>query len=187
MKTTMILAKDIITSVIEGDADMMAWLRNQMQEYELVVLLSCVTEGLELADPATAIGARALAALISMSRFQDMPKGDPSAVDENGKTIRLTADVLLSCLLGRIDHDIIRRMVEELPVIINDALLVAALLSVSDGDELHPGNLAAVLRATTMHLVDAEETDRAGWPEQFSAEAIAKLRDKALVEPGGSV
>jgi len=95
MKTTMILAKDIITSVIEGDADMIAWLRNQAQEHELVVLLSCVTEGLELVAPATPQGLRALAALISMSRFQVTPTGEVPTVKEHGKTIHLTADVLL--------------------------------------------------------------------------------------------
>jgi len=74
-------------------------------------------------------------------------------------------------------------MTEDFPVIINDALLVAALLSVSDEDDLHPANLVAVLRITTMQLIDSTGTDRACWPEQFSAEAIAKLRSKALVEP----
>ena len=183
MKTTMILAKDIITSVIEGDTDMMTWLRNQSQEYDLVVLLSCVTEGLELANPATPQGMKALAALIAMSRFQITQRGDIRDGTEHGTDIRLTADVLLSCLLGRIESSIIGRMKRDFPVIIDDALLVAALLSVSDEDDLHPTNLAAVLRITTMHLVDTAETDRAGWPEQFSVEAITRLRDKALIEP----
>ena len=91
--------------------------------------------------------------------------------------------MLLSCLLGRIKSSVIGRMGEDFPVIINDALLVAALLSVSDEDDLHPANLAAVLRITTMHLVDTERTDQTRWPEQFSAEAIARLRTKALAEP----
>ena len=91
--------------------------------------------------------------------------------------------MLLSCLLGRIESPIISRMREDFPVIINDALLVAALLSVYDEDALHPANLAAVLRITTMNIVDPTETDRTDWPEQFSVEAIARLRAKALVEP----
>jgi hypothetical protein len=183
MKTTMILAKDIITSVIEGDADMITWLRNQSQEYELVVLLICITEGLELAAPATPRGLKALAALIAMSRFQITQRSDIQDVVEHGTDIRLTADVLLACLLGRVESSIIGRMAEDFPAIINDALLVAALLSVSDEDDLHPDNLAAVLKITTMHLVDVPDTDRACWPEQFGPEAITRLRDKALAEP----
>jgi len=183
MKTVMILAKDIIASVIEGDAGMIVWLRNQAQEHELVVLLICVIEGLERADPATPRGLRALAALIAMSRFQTTPTGDRRAIGENDKTIRLTADVLLSCLLGRVDSAIIGRLAEDFPVLINDALLVAALLSVADGDALCPDNLAGLLRTTTMTPVDAAETDRANWPKQFSAEAITSLRAKALVKP----
>jgi hypothetical protein len=182
MKTTMILAKDILTSVIEGDADMMACLRNQTREYELVVLLSCVTEGLELANPATPLGLRSLAALIAMSRFQIPQRGGIVDGAEHGTDIRLTTDVLLSCLLGKIESSTIGHMKKDLPVIINDALLVAALLSVSDKDELHPANLAAVLKITTMHLVDVPDTDRVCWPEQFGTEAITRLRDKALME-----
>ena len=183
MKTPMILAKDIIKSVIEGDAGMMSLLRNHTQAHELVVLLSCVTEGLEFAASATPQGLRDLAALIAMSRFQVTPTGEIPNVAEHDTTIRLTADVLLSCLLGRIESSVIGHMKDDFPVIINDALLVAALLSVSDEDDLHPANLAAVLRITKMNLVDPERTDRTRWPEQFSAEAIARLRAKALAEP----
>lgn len=184
MKTTMILAKDIVANVIEGDRDLMSWLRDQAQEHELVVLLSCVIEGLERAHPATPQGMRALAALVAMSRFQMTPTGKrPAVSDTHGRTIHLTGDVLLSCLLGRIDSSIIRRMTEDFPVIINDALLVAALLSVLDGDELHADSLAAALRVTTMHLVDPAETDRASWPVQFSAEASSRLRAKTLAQP----
>ena len=46
-------------------------------------------------------------------------------------------------------------MREDFPVLINDALLVAAILSVSDEDDLHPTNLAAVISITTMYLVYA--------------------------------
>ena len=184
MKTTMILAKDILTGVIEGDGELMAWLRDKAREHELVVLKSCVVEGLERADPATPHGLRALAALIAKSRFQTAPTDERPTIDRTtGRTIRLTADVLLSCLLGRIDSSIIRRMTDDFPVIINDALLVAALLSVLDEDVLHPGNLAAVLRITALHLVDVADADRACWPENFSGEAISRMRAKALVQP----
>lgn len=148
------------------------------------MLKSCVVEGLERANPATPPGLRALAALISMSRFQTTPMDERPTIDtSHGRTARLTADVLLSCLLNRIDSSVIRRMADDLPVIINDALLVAALLSVDDEDQLHPENLAAVLRITTIHLVDTADADRARWPEQFSAEAVSRLRAKALVQP----
>jgi len=186
MNTVMILAKDIITDIIEGDCELMAWLREKALEHELVVLKSCVVEGLERADPATPPGLRALAALIAMSRFQTAPTDERPTVDKTaGRTIRLTADVLLSCLLGRVGSSIIQRMTDDFPVIINDALLVAAGLSVRDEDELHPANLAAALRITTMHLVDVPDADRTCWPENFSDEAISRLRTKALVQPDG--
>ena len=179
MKTVMILAKDVVTSIIEGDADMMTWLRDQAQKHEVVVLLSCIIEGLELADLATGKGLRSLAELISISRFETM--GDQDGTDyEQGTTIQLTGDVLLSCLLGRIDSSVIARMGDDYPVIINDGLLVAALLSVSDEDDLHTNNLAAVLKITIMQLVDPATTDRARWPGQLSAETIGRLRAKAL-------
>ena len=178
MKTAMILAKDVVTSIIEGDVDMMAWLRDQAEEYELVVILSCIIEGLELADPATAKGLRSLAELISISRFETMPE-QRKAAHEGGTTIRLTADVLLSCLLGKIDSSVVAQMTDKYPVVINDGLLVAALLSVSDEDALHTGNLAAVLKNTRMQLVDPATTDRPRWPEQISPKTISRIRAKS--------
>lgn len=184
MNTVMILAKDIITDIIEGDCELMAWLRGKALEHELVVLKSCVVEGLERADPATPSGLRALAALISMSRFQTTPMDERPTIDvSHGRTVRLTADVLLSCLLGRSDSSMVHTIAKDFPVIINDALLVAALLSVDDEDQLHPENLAAVLRATIIHLVDVSDADRARWPEEFGPGAISRLRSKALVNP----
>ena len=180
MNTVMILAKDIMASVIEDDVDIMTWLRDQAQDNELVVLLSCVIEGLERARYPTSKGLRALGELISISRFQPMQE-QTGTTSEEGTTIRLTADVLLSCLLGRIDSSIIAQVTQKFPVVINDALLVGALLSVADEDDIHPNNLAAVLKLTTMHLIDPAETDRVSWPEELTAETISWLRAKALV------
>ena len=180
MNTTMILAQDIIASVIEGDSDLMKWLRDQAQDKELVVILSCVIEGLERAHHATGQGLRHLAELISISRLQGTATQDKTDSHQHAN-IRLTPDVLLACLLGRIDSSIIAQMAEKLPVVINDALLVGALLSVADGDDIHPSNLAAVLQLTTIRLIDPESTDRASWPKQISTETVDKLRAKALV------
>jgi len=55
-------------------------------------------------------------------------------------------------------------MAKKLPVVINDALLVGALLSAADRDDIHPDNLAAVLQLTTMRLIAPESTDRASCP-----------------------
>ena len=102
-------------------------------------------------------------------------------VPGQGPIIQLTPDVILSCLLGKIDSSVIKKMTDVHPVVINDAILVAALLSVSDEDDLNAGNLAAVLGVTSMKFVDPIGHDRTAWPEDFSAEAIARVREKAQV------
>jgi len=77
----------------------------------------------------------------------------------------------------------VHTIARDFPVMINDALLVAALLSVDDDDQLHPENLAAVLRVTihtSRGCFGRGPSPLAGrvWPS-----AISRLRSKALVNP----
>ena len=182
MSITMILTQDIVASIIDGNSDMMAWLRDQAQDNKIILLLSCVIEGLERACHPTNEGVRDLAELISICCLRVMPEqtGDLS---EHAIPILLTPDVLLACLLGIIDSSIIAQMAEELTVLITDAILVGALLSIEDKDDIHPNNLAATLKFTSMRLIKPETTDRARWRQRLSAGTVAKIRTKALCQP----
>jgi hypothetical protein len=178
MQSTMILAKGIIVSVIEGEKGMMDTLRRHSRECELVLLLSCLIEGLERAESPTARGLRDLAELISIAHLKVI--GDRSVCEPNAQTQgMLTPDALLSGVLGRIEGSAITGMFRQIPIVTSDASLVAALLCVEDEDDLTTANLAEILSVTTVTLADSSETDRATWHKQLSPATIRKIRSKS--------
>lgn len=175
---TIIIGTGIVIDVIKNDKAVLTFLRKQAEDNKLILPYSCVLEGLELAQKPTVQGIHALAELISMV---ELGVSKPKAYkDSNGPLIKLTPDVLLSCLLGIIKSKQITDIAKQASIVINDAFLVTSLLCVLDDDPINTQNLTKVLRKVDMELIDPATTDRKSWPEQLSEEAILRIRSKSL-------
>ena len=180
---TTIVSKSIVRNIAQGAVGLPPWLITDRGAQALIVLpVSCIIEGLEMAETATCDGLRALARLICISQLV-LHRGRIDAAARNRSLPKawLTADVLLSCLIGIIKADTLADLAKQAGLTTNDALLVAALLCTEKEDNLSPCNLAQALQVVTLELVDPSTTNRSEWPDQLSEEGIERIRTKAIM------
>jgi hypothetical protein len=169
-----VVARGIIEKIVRGDDRLLPWLREQTSA-RILLPYSCVVEGLALVNTATCSGIHELARLLCSC---ELVLRAGRQVDESLPTMVLTPDVLLSCLVGNVSADTLRRVAKQANMKTYDAVLVGALLSTEPGDKLAPGNLAGALEVIHMNFVDPATTCRAEWPSQLSREYIGQIRRK---------
>ena len=170
--STIIIAKDIVKSVIENDEKCIEFIFTHVEESEVVIPFSCILWGLEMADYTSAKGIHALAKLMSISEITVMCNDFTDS--EDLPQIKLTPDVLLSCLLGIVKSDTIAKIATQGTVTTCDAILVSALLCVIEDDELCTKNLAEALSLVRFEIYPEK------WPAELSEETISTIRSKSL-------
>lgn len=179
LPSTMVIATDIVIDVIKNDKEVIRFLKKQASDNKIVLPYSCVLEALELAQKPTFKGLHALAELISISELS-VVLGPEVDEGDDAPLIKLTPDVLLSCILGIIKSKQIAAISEKAPIVINDAFLVTALLCVSENDPINTQNLTRALRKINIELIDPDTTDRKAWPKTLSEQMISQIRSKTL-------
>jgi len=176
-----IVAKDIVRSIIEGQVDIVDKLVSAADKDEIVLLKSCICEGLNLAQPVTASGLHALGRLISVSRLVNYSDAEDRKLEGQRHSF-ITVDALLSCLIGalgaRENLDIFDQLwLHGIMPLSRDAELVVALLAARDGDAFHVSTFARSLELIYFSRVDSSMEERQRWI--ISDEYADKLRSEA--------
>jgi hypothetical protein len=176
-----IVAKDMVRSILEGETTIVNNLVRMAAENDIVLLKSCICEGLKESTGLKVEGLHAIGRLLSVSQIVSFsPEEDVQLQGMNHA--RITADALLSHLIGPLANtdnskDLFGRLwLNGIVPMTRDVDLFAALACVRKGDDLHLGKFAS-----TLTLLFVENADLLSPEEWFvSKEFIDELRVKAM-------
>lgn len=178
-----LVAKDIIRDIVEGEVTIADNLAKRATRNEIVLIKSCICEGLRLAEPVTVRGLHALAHLIAVSKIVNYSEPENREV-EGQRYGFVTADALLSYLIGPLgtkedSHAMFHQLwLTGIVPRTLDAHVAAAMLAAREGDTLHTASFAKTLMLTYVARAAVSMEDREDW--DITKQFADKLREKAL-------
>lgn len=186
-KPELLIARDIVTKIAEGDVSIVDNLINRSVEYdEIVLLTSALAEGIENAKHATAEGMHALADLVCHSRIENslMP---PCSKKDDGESLAigyLKHDFLLKYMIAPNADDYLETLLDEnFPIngfrfTTHDFRVAIALLCLRDTDLINSGAFGRLLNIIYVDLSEEADRDCDEWV--LSEEFIENVRTKVF-------
>ena len=174
MSVMRILSTDEVARTIARERDFLLQLQNQMASdpsLEVLLLKDSILEGLEAAADPTVEGLHRLASLLQLARVDEADwqasHREREKQGQENPIIQITADVVLSITLGASTAEELLVLSCVAKIFTRDVDVMAGLLCLQAGDELHIAELRRLL--TSLEIVEQLE------PGQRRAESLLRL------------
>jgi len=142
-----IVARDMVRSIFEGETNIVDGIIQMAAKNDIVILKSCICEGLKESSPIKVEGLHAIGRLLSVSQIVSFSPEEDDRL-QGKKRAFVTADALLSYLIGPLARTgkfktlLGQLWLNGVVPMTRDVDLFAAFACVREGDEIYPSELA---------------------------------------------